>query len=97
MNHSDPAQAGKLWKLDNVHFTAAGSDLVGKFFYRAMLNFSYGLVNSGTWRREDTNVSRNDISNIDSIGGNVSMHHRGMERMPIRYYHAYHNTKCFIV
>eukprot|EP01036_Dinobryon_divergens_P032760 gene32760-42416_t len=43
LNQSDPQQAAKLWKLDRVHFTVAGSNLLGRLFYHAMLNFSYDL------------------------------------------------------
>ena len=75
LNQSDPQQAAKFWKLDRVHFTVAGSNLLGRLFYHAMLNFSYDLWQRGYLQRieEDNNNYANSWSNI-SLPSNPHTH-----------------------
>ena len=75
LSQSDPQQAAHLWKRDRVHFTTAGSNLLGELFYHAMLNFSYGLWQRGVLRRSEgvENDSSSSSSNI-SLSSYIQPH-----------------------
>lgn len=64
MNHSNPI----LWKMDRVHPSQVGSDLMGRLFYEEMLSFSLKVWN---WNRARLGLPIEDSRNKSRTNFNL--------------------------